>query len=1371
MLTPVKYHIFPEAVNMKNKEYYLGLDCGTDSVGYAATDTQYNLLKFKGEPMMGVTTFDAASLSDERRTNRTNRRRLHRKQHRVQLLQELFAAPINAVDPQFFTRIRESDLWREDKSINGAEGVYFNDADFSEKDYYKKHPTIHHLICELMTSAEPHDVRLVYIACAWLVAHRGHFLSPVSEDNVQAATDISGAYADFMNWFEGEKPWYCDIDEFADILKSKIRISDKEKLFNKLLFAGKKPMNLVFDEEDASAPILSRSAMIKLLCGGKVAPKDLFLHKSEEYTEISSFALGGKEEDLALILSQLGDDAELIQLMKALFDWAVLTDVLHGEHFISQAKVKTFDQHKADLVYLKAFIKKYLPDKYDEVFSSTTPGNYLNYAHHASSKDAIPTKQASKTDFCDYIKKLVKDIPVKSADQSAYDDMMARLESYSFMPKQKDTDNRVIPYQLYAVELRQILKNAEQYLPFLCVKDSDGLTVSDKIISVFRFRIPYYVGPLNSRSSHAWLERKAGKIYPWNFESMVDLDESENAFIRNMTGNCTYLPSEKVLPKNSLCYTKFTVLNEINPLKINNLPITPEQKQAIYCELFENRKRVTFKGLKGFCISEGYMTENDTLTGIDSEGIKSSLQPWFSFRRLMESGKLSEEQAEQIIERITCTEDKPRLIRWLETSFPTISPEDISYLSKLKFKDFGRLSHRFLCELEGMEKSTGQMFTILQAMWETNHTLMELLSDKFTFSENIREELNEYYKANPHTLAQRMDVLYLSNTVRRQIYRTLDVVKDVVKAAGSPPSKIFVEMARGANEDQKGKRTKSRKVQIQEYYKKIAAAEVREVKELLETKDDNALQSEKLYLYFMQLGRCMYSGAPIDIEHLGDQKLYDVDHIFPQCKVKDDSILNNKVLCRSECNGKKGDKYPIEVDIQSKMSGFWAKLHANGLITDEKYRRLTRTTGFTADEQMDFIQRQLVETRQSTKAVATILKERYPETEIVYVKAGLVSDFRNEFDMLKSRTVNDLHHAKDAYLNVVVGNVYHERFNKNFFRLDQEYSMKTKQLFSYPIRVNGRYVWNGSPDIGRVKAIAQKNNAHVTRFAFCKHGQLFDSLRRANPNGNLIPRKVSLPSEKYGGFERVAASFFVLVKYTAGKKSGLMIAPIDLMAISDYEKDAAAVAKAAVERVLGKTIDSISLPLGTRRLKVNTILSLDGFRVALSGKSSGGKALLVSPLMPLRVDADTERYIKRIESFRNKKKENPQIKLNAQYDKITPEDNIKLYDLLTAKLTSYPFNKRPAVSSVSDVLIKGKKKFADLAPNVQIDVLAEILIVFSRNGGGSNLTLISGAGGAGAPTLSSNISNWKKVYSDVRIIDQSPSGLYEKESINLLTLL
>ena len=224
---------------MANKEYYLGLDCGTDSVGYAVTDAEYNLLKFKGEPMIGVTTFDAAATAEGRRTVRTSRRRLERKQHRVQLLQELFAAPIANIDPQFFTRIRESALWREDKSTFGSEGVFFNDAGFTEKDYYKKYPTIHHLICELMESTKPHDVRLIYIACAWLVAHRGHFFSSVNEENAEAATDIHGIYADFINWFDGNLPWDCNVDQFADILKTKQRISDKEKSFTSFYLVEK----------------------------------------------------------------------------------------------------------------------------------------------------------------------------------------------------------------------------------------------------------------------------------------------------------------------------------------------------------------------------------------------------------------------------------------------------------------------------------------------------------------------------------------------------------------------------------------------------------------------------------------------------------------------------------------------------------------------------------------------------------------------------------------------------------------------------------------------------------------------------------------------------------------------------------------------------------------------------------------------------------------------------------------------------------------------------------------------------------------------------------------------------------------------------
>lgn len=54
------------------KMYYLGLDIGTNSVGYAVTDPSYHLLKFKGEPMWGAHVFAAGNQSAERRSFRTS---------------------------------------------------------------------------------------------------------------------------------------------------------------------------------------------------------------------------------------------------------------------------------------------------------------------------------------------------------------------------------------------------------------------------------------------------------------------------------------------------------------------------------------------------------------------------------------------------------------------------------------------------------------------------------------------------------------------------------------------------------------------------------------------------------------------------------------------------------------------------------------------------------------------------------------------------------------------------------------------------------------------------------------------------------------------------------------------------------------------------------------------------------------------------------------------------------------------------------------------------------------------------------------------------------------------------------------------------
>jgi len=151
-----------------------------------------------------------------------------------------------------------------------------------------------------------------------------------------------------------------------------------------------------------------------------------------------------------------------------------------------------------------------------------------------------------------------------------------------------------------------------------------------------------------------------------------------------------------------------------------------------------------------------------------------------------------------------------------------------------------------------------------------------------------------------------------------------------------------------------------------------------------------------------------------------------VNYIYPQSKVKDDSFTNT-VLVKREYNAAKTDRYPLGSDIQTPSNRrFWKFLKEKGLITDEKYNRLVRTEEFSDEELTGFIARQLVETSQSVKAVAGILRELNPKTLICYSKAENVSSFRQNFgkikegnrksdnteQLIKVREINDYHHAK-----------------------------------------------------------------------------------------------------------------------------------------------------------------------------------------------------------------------------------------------------------------------------------------------------------------------------------------------------------------------
>ena len=59
----------------------------------------------------------------------------------------------------------------------------------------------------------------------------------------------------------------------------------------------------------------------------------------------------------------------------------------------------------------------------------------------------------------------------------------------------------------------------------------------------------------------------------------------------------------------------------------------------------------------------------------------------------------------------------------------------------------------------------------------------------------------------------------------------------------------------------------------------------------LSDEDESKLRSDKLYFYYIQLGKCMYTGEEISLgELMNGNGRFDIDHIYPRSKIKDDSL-------------------------------------------------------------------------------------------------------------------------------------------------------------------------------------------------------------------------------------------------------------------------------------------------------------------------------------------------------------------------------------------------------------------------------------------------------------------------------------------------
>ena len=1345
------------------KKYYLGLDIGTNSVGWAVTDENYNLYKYAGKRMWGIRLFEGGETAEQRRISRSNRRRLSRKKQRIDLLQELFAEEIAKMDPTFFIRLNESRLHLEDKST-GEKFPLFTDKDYTDIQYYKEYPTMYHLRKELIENSKVHDVRLVYLACHHILKNRGHFLINGSFSDVKKLSSVCESMLNSFNGISKYQIEINDIERLEEILSDrKKQKSVKAKELIQIFECG--PCEDKTDEKTCKAIV---SNLSKWLTGLKGNINSIFDMQFEEIDTSSFSFTEPKYEDTisAALEEKYPDYADVIQKIKAVYDWSVLVEIMAGEDYLSFAKVNAYNKHKENLCILKEVIRKYCDSEmYHKFFNGFDEkngyGNYIGSIYKNGHSYAM--KKCSTEDFYKTLGKILDKIQPEKEDENVLEELKVEVKNQTLLPLARTTANGTIPNQVHIQELKAILDNAKKYLPFLNEKDEYG-TVAEKIISIAKFRIPYYVGPLSTRhkeqGANSWIVRKQeGRIYPWNFEEMVDLEQSNKEFIQRMTNKCTHLIGEDVLPKNSLLYSRYMVLNELNNLRIRGNKISVNLKQELYKELFCTKAKVTGKGLFNYLKKEDEELALEDISGFDID-FKSSLTSYLDFKKQILGEEIEKDKYKDIVENIikwkTIYDDDSKMMKkMIEREYPNVfSKDQIKKICRFKYSGWGNFSLSFLNGIRGADRETGENFTIIEALWKTNYNLMQLLSKQFTFREEIDLiNADKVGKIDKVSYDNTVKDLIVSPANKRAIWQTVQITEEIKKVMKCEPERIFIEMARGGEKEKR--RTVSRKARLLELYA-ACKDDVRDWTKEIENREEREFNSKKLYLYYTQMGRCMYSGEEIDIDELMQKNSkWDIDHIYPQSKIKDDSI-DNMVLAKKVINNSKQNKL-LSPDIRIKMKKYWNTLYKGNFISKKKYDRLTRTEDFTNEELSGFIERQIVETRQSSKAVAELLNRLYEHSEIVYVKAGLVSDFRHDNKLLKSRRINDYHHAKDAFLNIVVGNVYNAKFTSNprkWIKENRGTNYSIRRVFDYNVKRGNTVVWQGVKDAGHsIEAIRKtmaRNDILYTEYTYCDKGELFNATLVRKGNDKAINLKKDLDSVKYGGYNTPKTSAFAFIEFDGKKKerkNHIVEIPVYIVNIANRQPD-------TIKEYLEQKKGYKNVVVKKYPIKKNALIKVDGYLARLRGATE--KDVLLKNAVQLVLRDEYSENIRKVEKYLEN---NIQYQADSKFEGFTQEDLNDLYDELYIKLKESIYNKRPA--NQLGTLEKGREKYraiGDLREKAKI--INNILALFQCDATTStNLKEIGGTANAGNMAYNKNTLPTKKLI----LIHQSVTGLFKTE--------
>lgn len=525
----------------------------------------------------------------------------------------------------------------------------------------------------------------------------------------------------------------------------------------------------------------------------------------------------------------------------------------------------------------------------------------------------------------------------------------------------------------------------------------------------------YYHGPGNEKSRTDYGRYTTKKDSEGKY---ITLDNIFGVLI----GKCTFYPDEYRASKASYTAQEFNLLNDLNNLTVptETKKLSEEQKKTII-EYAKTAKTLGASTLLKY-IAKLIGASVDQIHGYRIDPNKKPEMHTFEVYRKMQS--LETIRVEELPRKVI---DELAHILTLNTE-----REGIEEAINTKLKD--TFSQDQVLELVQFRKNNSSLFS---KGWHnfSLKLMMELISELYATSEEQMTILTRLGKQKSKETSKRTKYIdekelteeIYNPVVAKSVRQAIKIINEATKKYGIFDN-IVIEMARENNEEEAKKDyIKRQKANLDEKNAAMekAAFQYNGKKEL----PDNVFHGHKelatkIRLWHQQGEKCLYTGKNIPISDLiQNQYKYEIDHILPLSLSFDDS-LSNKVLVLATANQEKGQRTPFQA--LDRMDDAWSYHEFKSYVKDSKLLGNKKKEYLLTEEDISkievkqkFIERNLVDTRYSSRVVLNALQDFYKEhqfdTTISVVRGQFTSQLRRKWGLEKSRETYH-HHAVDALI-------------------------------------------------------------------------------------------------------------------------------------------------------------------------------------------------------------------------------------------------------------------------------------------------------------------------------------------------------------------